>query len=553
MKRWACGLVVVWVVGGTLASLQGEGPRGAGPVVRVKFDAGTCAHPVSGRLVVLMKRRDVSRAADRRAPIDGPFWEEEQPLFALDVKDLAPGAWVEVGAGAAAFPEPMDRLEPGTYDVQARLDTQRLDSDWKREPGNLYSKGRAVLEVKPGEQGTAEVELDAVTSEPTRSAVDGVEWFSVRSELLSAFREREVVLRAGVVLPAGYDPKVTYAAVYEVPGFGGNDQDAVGRARRIKRSGGEGIARSAFWVVLDPEGPNGHTLFVDSDNNGPCGRALVEELIPALEKKYPLVAQPAARVLRGHSSGGWSTLWLATEYPATFGACWSSSPDPVDFRRFQLTDLYAAHWFYGFPVNGLRSTEAHEAEQWARKVPQGVIPAGASEGPAAVDRLVSYRRDGRAVMTVEREARGEDVLGPDNTSGQQWDSWFAAWGPRNERGNPAALFDPATGLIDRGVADRYRRYDIADRLRRDPGQYGPLFAGRIRLVVGDADNFFLNEAVSLLKKDVDGLAVARGTGYIKVVAGKDHSSVFNSDEVRAFEDEMADHLREAGLLKDQSP
>lgn len=302
--------------------------------------------------------------------------------------------------------------------------------------------------------------------------------------------------------------------------------------------------RSTFWIVLYPEGPNGHTLFADSANNGPCGRALVEELIPALEKKYPLMAVPEARLLRGHSSGGWSTLWLATEYPGVFGACWSSSPDPVDFRRFQLTNIYDAHNFYGFPTNGLRSTAAYAAEEWAKKVPQGVVPATSDAGPGGVDRLVSFRRDGKAVMTVEREARGEDVLGPDNTSGQQWDSWFAAWGARNERGNPAALFDAETGALDRAAAERYRRFDIADRLRRDPAKYLPIFKERVRLVVGGADNFFLNEAVALLKEDVERLGGgAKGDGYITIVPGLDHSSIFSSDALKGFESEMGAYVR----------
>lgn len=523
-----------------------------GPVVRVGFDAPVCDHPVTGRLVVLMKLK--GSALGDKAPLDGPFWEEEQALFAVDVNGLAPGAWIDVGGGGAgapkvdACPKPLDELAPGEYEVQARLDTRRLDSDWKREGGNLFTKGRAVLVVKEkGGGASVDVKLDAVTPEPVRGPVKGVEWVSVKSKLLSKFRGRDVMMRAGVVLPAGFDASKQYAAVYDVPGFGGNDQ---GASQMARGRSGQALDRSVFWIVLDPEGPNGHTLFADSANNGPCGRALVEELIPALEKKFPLLAKPEARILRGHSSGGWSTLWLATEYPQVFGACWSSSPDPVDFRRFQMTDIYAMDCFYGFPASGLRSSTAAAAETEARKVPQGVIPGAERLGP---DLLVSYRRDGKSVMTVEREAKGEDLLGPDNTSGQQWDSWFAVWGPRNEHGNPAALFDPATGLIDRAMAERYRKYDIADRLRKDPAKYAPIFRQRIRLVVGDADNFFLNEAVKLLKADLEKVPVAasgkKSAGYIKIVSGLDHSSIFSSKELEGFEGEMVEYLRQEGLAK----
>lgn len=520
----------------------------AGPTVRVHFTDAARGAPASGRLIVLMKAPD-SKLSKDTDPLDGPFWEAEQPLFAADVHDLKPGAVFELkaGPGVDSFPVDLDHLAPGAYEVQARLDIVREDSSWRRQTGNLYSKSRATLTIaKAGADATVDVTLDAATVEPARAPAPGLEWFSVRSELLSKFRGRDVFLRAGVALPAAYDPKQQYAAVYEVPGFGGDDRDAAGKARRRGRA--SDLDRSTFWIVLKPEGPNGHTLFADSANNGPCGRALVEELIPALEKKYPLVAKPAARLLRGHSSGGWSTLWLATEYPGTFGACWSSSPDPVDFRRFQLVDIYAQHFFYGIPLNGLRTVEAAKAEDQIRAIPQSLMPAVGLD----MQRFVSYRRDGRGIMTVEREARGEDMIGPDNTSAQQWDSWFAVWGPRNAAGHPQALFDPATGLIDREVAAKYRPYDIADRLRKDPKRFVPIFKNNIRLVVGDADNFFLNEAVALLKHDLEALpefaAAPAGPGFITIVGGGlDHGSIFASKELRAFEPQMVEHLKANGL------
>jgi hypothetical protein len=518
----------------------------AGPVVRVTIDPAARAEPATGRLVVLMKSK-ASGLGPNTEPLDGPFWEEEQPLFAVDVKDLKPGVAIEVGNSADSFPVPLSRLAPGTYEVQARLDMHRLDSEWKREPGNLYSSARATLVVeKVGADATVRVTLDKPVGAKPRPETPGVEWFSVRSELLSKFRGREVVLRAGVVFPAKYDPARKYAAVYEVPGFGGNDEGARGVARR-REGKTDGLAAASFWIVLDPEGPNGHTLFADSANNGPCGRALVEELIPALEAKYPLIKERSARLLRGHSSGGWSTLWLATEYPATFGACWSSAPDPVDFRAFQLVDIYSDASMYG-TEGGLQpafdATIQRQVDR-LRKVPDSLVLSKTPDGGEAI---VSYRRDGKPVMTVEREARGEDVLGPDNTSGQQWDSWFAVFGPQNASGNPAALFDPATGVLDRKIAEAYRPYDLADRLRKDPAKYAPIFRKNIRLVVGNEDNFFLEQAVKLLKADLAAIPGASpdDAGFITIVPGKDHGSVFTSAELRAFEGQMLDHLRKAG-------
>jgi hypothetical protein len=66
-------------------------------------------------------------------------------------------------------------------------------------------------------------------------------------------------------------------------------------------------------VFLDGSFQTGHHEFADSVNSGPWGRALTQEFIQLLEECFRLVAKPYARFLTGHSSGGWSTLWLASD------------------------------------------------------------------------------------------------------------------------------------------------------------------------------------------------------------------------------------------------
>ena len=87
-----------------------------------------------------------------------------------------------------------------------------------------------------------------------------------------------------------------------------------------------------LYVYLNAQFPLGHHEFADSVNNGPWGKALTTEFIPQLEAKYGAAATPAGRFLTGHSSGGWSSLWLQVNYPEFFGGVWSTAPDPVDFR-----------------------------------------------------------------------------------------------------------------------------------------------------------------------------------------------------------------------------
>ncbi len=488
------------------------------------------ADGLSGRLVVFVVR-DGSRIGRDQRCVDGPFWDDPQPLFAIDVAGLRPGTSVAIDARASSFPHTLDDLPPGTYRAGARLDRFRLDGDWSRERGNLYADDVSFEVLREPSGKPLPIVLDRAIDPEAPAPARGVEWFEVRSALLSAFHGREVTLRAGVVTPLDFSRERArrYAAVYAIPGFGGDHRAAAGHAYRVARADGEirELHANAFWIVLDPSGPNGHTLFADSANNGPCARALVEELIPALEARFPLAPRAEARILTGHSSGGWSALWLAITRPDTFGRCWSSAPDPVDFRRFQLVNIY------------------DDASMFSRD--------GAD--------VPSYRRRGRVLMTVRQEAGAENVIGPRQSSGQQWHSWMAAFGPRIGGGaaaSPAALFDPMTGDIDRGVARSYEAFDIARRVEQDPLARAVL-RDRVRLVVGDEDNFYLNEAVALLKARLEGHADAPATdpaspapehaawGSITIVPGADHGTVMASPARKAWDAEMAAYLHEAGL------
>ncbi len=551
--------------------LQPAESRASGPAaIAVTFAPGeAAAQPVSGRLVIALIAPG-SKLPPGTSPHDAPFWDDLQPLFAKEVTGLKPGDTVVLDDTWEHNSIPVSKLAPGQYQAGARLIATRISSSWKSVAGNWTSPVTS-FEIPPAAAApaAATVPVKLELSQPTKARqwrqTDGVELFEMKSELLSAALGREVTLRAGVVLPAGYDPSAQiagkprqYAAVYEVPGFGGDHTGAAGVARGRKRAEDKAaapdtasapdparlLAQSTFWIVLDPESNNGHALFADSANNGPRGKALTEELIPALERKYPLLARPEARLLRGHSSGGWSTLWLALNYPSTFGAAWPSAPDPVDFRRFQAVDIYTQKNMYIVPADDTAPEKA--AAERIR-----ATPGGAAEPAGGRSLIMSYRKAGKGTMSVRQETQGEDILGADNTSGQQWDSWFAVFGPRNSRGNPAALFDPVTGTIDRAVAEQYRTYDIGLKLRTDPAKYGPIFRKNIHLIVGDADEFFLNEAVALLKADLDALWPAEktpGTGSITIIPGKTHGSVFGTPQAQRIPADMVEHLRATGVL-----
>lgn len=485
-------------------------PACAQPVFRVTHDEP--GFPLSGRLVFYFV--DESSSIDD-APSAAPFFSDPQPMAGVDVARWGAGDTFLIDSFEHTFP--VGGIPPGSYRVQAVLDRNRLSSDWSREPGNLYS-GVARVSFAEGETPVVELRLDQVVQEPLAQPEGRVEFRRFESRLLSDARlasGERVFVDVGVIPPIDAEPGVRYPVVYEVPGFGGTHEGANWTARELASAPPTSplgrLARSAYWVVLNPDGPNGHHKFVDSRANGPVGRALVEAVMPAIDALYPTIAEADARLLRGHSSGGWSVIHLALTYPDTFAGAWSSAPDPLDFRAFQAVNLYDDASMY---LDG-------DGEPW----------------PSYTD------RSGVVRMTIADENAMETVLGPGNTSGQQWDSWQAAFGTADELGNPAALYDEQTGAIDKAMVERFRRNDLADRVRQDRATAGRLARDRVRVIVGDADEFDLDEGVRLFVESAEGFGFGPRDegGWYAIVPGATHGSVLGSEAGRELLADMAAH------------
>lgn len=476
----------------------------------------------SGRLVVYL----IDQGSDlrEREPADGPFFSDPQPMFSVEVRGVPAGETIVVNDDAVFFPAMPSELAPGRYRAQAVLDQSRSNSDWRREEGNLYSEP-VTFDVTEREQDqVVHLRLDQRVGAYEAREEDRVRQIAVVSRTMRAFDPARATLRAGVIEPIDIQEGRRYPVIYEVPGFGGDHNRAEWVAARMRFAEPDSdlgrLARNAYWVVLDPEGPNGHHLFADSANNGPMGEALTKDLVPAIDAAFATIPEQSARLLRGHSSGGWSTIWLLMNYPGTFGGTWSSSPDPVDFSSFQSVDIYT------------------EPNMYRREVEGEVVWTP------------SYKDErGNVGMTIREENRMEEVLGPGNTSAQQWDSWLAVFGPRRDDGTSADLYDPMTGVIDRGVAKKYEKYDIVRQLKGNRAKFGPILKDRLRLIVGDMDNYDLDEAVKKLMAELDALSFAGSgppSGYIAIVPGKDHSTIFDTPEMGAIPWQMLQELERKG-------
>ena len=470
----------------------------------------------------------------RVEPADAPFFHKLQPIASRAVQGAKAGDTIVIEDGGllTGFGGPLDDLD-GNWRVQAVLDRD-FTVRGHLAPGNLVSESKPVT-LAPDRGDEIAIELTRTVPVPTLPTVDGVEWIERRSPLLSAHRSteagREVRHRAGVVLPYGYHdlayPRRMWPTIYVIGGFGATHLAAADAAAALRASEARGAIPQAVWVFLDAETAWGHHGFCDSETNGPVGKALVEEFIPFLEERFRLIAAPTARIVTGHSSGGWSALHLLLSHPDTFGACFASAPDPVDFSAFQRTDLY-------------RDASLFVADD-------------GSEVPS--HRTPLTPREDRVLMTVRDEISTERALDPDGRSGQQWAAWDAMWSPYDPvRGGPRAICDPASGAIDPVSAEHWARHDLARRFERDPARVSELFATRIWLLCGSRDCFYLNEAVERLRDKLSawrdaararGEQVADGPGTIEILDGLTHDTMHPAAQLR-FHRGMMEYLRAHG-------
>ncbi len=217
---------------------------------------------------------------------------------------------------------------------------------------------------------------------------------------------------------------------------------------------------------------------VNTENVGPYGDAITQELMPYLEKEFRIVSEPWGRVLSGRSTGGWEAAAMMIFYPDLFAGSFPWAPDPIDFRKLMQINIYE---FDNAFYNEL---------EWIRTP----LPA-----QRETDGLVNY--------TVLDEHRYEQVVATKDRSGGQWAIWQALYSPVGEDGYPQPLWDPDTGAIDREVADYWRENwdDLSHIIARDWATLGPKLAGKLHFAVGRTDNYYLEQAVYLAEERMKSL------------------------------------------------
>ena len=481
------------------------------PTFHLSYPARLDKGPIDGRLLLIISR---STEGEPRFQINEDL--NTQQVFGIDVEGWNPRELKRIDGQVFGYPRhKLTEVPPGEYTVQAvfhryetfkRADghTVKLPMDrgegqqWSRAPGNLYSTPKRVTLV--GQRGFT-IELDKMIPpiEPPKDT-RYIKHIKIQSERLTKFWGRPMYLGAHVLLPEGFDshPEARYPLVIfhgHFPADFGNFREQPpdpnlkpDYSERFKLAGYNRIVQEqAYQFYKDWTGPNfprfliveiqhanpyyDDSYAVNSANLGPYGDAITYELVPEIEKRFRGIGQGWARFLYGGSTGGWEAMAAQIFYPDEYNGSWAACPDPIDFRAYTVVNIY-------------EHENAYYADSPWKRMPR----------PGKRNYL------GELSATVEDMNHMELALGTNSRSGGQWDIWQAVYSPVGSDGYPKSIWDKMTGKIDRSVAEYWREnYDLSYILKRDWAKLGPKLAGKINIYVGEADNYFLNNAVYLVE------------------------------------------------------
>jgi enterochelin esterase-like enzyme len=517
MRRLAAALLsLASAASFVAATTRAQQPAKSAFRIEVSVAPELAPAPLDGRLLLI-----VSRGGDQEPRFQVGRGLTSEPLFGVDVEGLTAVTTsafvmqdrevfdsqgnrsmipvrtyeertarpVVVDADTRGWPvESLAQIPAGDYTVQAVLNVyttfHRADGHtikahmdqwegqhWNRSPGNLYSDPQR-LHIDPAVAAPIRIVLNKkIPPIDPPADTEYVKHIKFKSETLSKWWGHDIYLGAVVVLPEGFEshPDAHYPVAYNQGHF---PSTFALRDRFLEDWKSGKLGRFIIVLMQHPTPFYDDSYAVNSANNGPYGDALTQELIPRVEKQFRAIGQPWARVVYGGSTGGWESLAWQVFYPDMFNGTWSFCPDPVDFRYFQMVNIYQDK--NAFYPNSPWKTEP--VRPWQRTP------------------------DDQVAMSEKDASHLEEVLGTRGRSGDQMDIFMATFGPVGADGYPKLLYDKWTGAIDPAVAQYWKEhYDLRAIVERDWKTLGPKLQGKLHLYVGEMDSYFLEEAAFLLR------------------------------------------------------
>ncbi len=492
----------------------------------ITVPASAHADAITGRVYVM-----IARTANREPRLQ--IGRTGEPFFGRDIEQLQPGDIATIDASDLGWPvTSLKDLPAGEYYIQGfvnvysefrRADGHVLwmhDDQWEgqrfnRSPGNLYSDVQRIR-LDPEIGYTIHLVADNVIPPiDFRENTEWVERFRFQSPMLSEFWGRPIYLGATVLLPRDYrSTSIEYPVLYRQGHFSTGNPLRFAEGNELYQEWiKDDFPRMLVVTLQHPTPYFDDSYAVNSVNVGPYGDALLQELIPEIEKRYRAIKEPWARLLDGGSTGGWEALALQIFNPDFFGGAWSYCPDPVTFTNVEGVDIY-------------------EDENAFYK----------DRGWFTVPTINTRETNGDVRLTSKQRNQFELVSGTRGRSGQQLDIWAAVHGPIGDDGYFKPLYDKKTGVVDHEVAQYWREnFDLLYHLQQNWDWLGPKLVDKLRIYTGDMDNYYLNNAVMEMEAWMQTTQNPHYPGFFMYGRGRGHcysGPVSTAERLK----EMAQHI-----------
>jgi hypothetical protein len=506
MNRFTLAFLVASSLAAALGAQSREPTTGRGLRVEVSVPPSARSEPITGRVYVM-----IAKTNEREPRLQ--IGRTGTPFFGRDVDMLPPGRaaildQTDLGTPVASLKD----LPPGEYFVQgfvnAYSEFKRADGHtvwmhddqwegqrWNVSPGNFYSAPQRV-QIGPA---TETIRLVADQKVPPVTVPADTAWikrFKIQSALLTKFWGRPIYLGATVLLPRDYDAStVRYPILYRQGHFSlaaplGFEEGGALYKEWVR----DDFPRMIVVTLQHPTPYFDDSYGVNSVNNGPYGDAIMQELVPEIEKRFRVIGEPWARITDGGSTGGWISLAHQILYPDFYGGVWSYCPDSVTFTDVEGINVYK------------------DDNAFYRTIDWRTVP------------IINTREiNGHVRLTSEQRNHMELVNGTKGRSGEQLDIWSAVFGPVGKDGYFEPLFDKRIGTINRTVADYWRdHYDLLEYMKRHWSTVGPKLVGKVHVYTGTMDNFFLNNSTKELEEWMKTTENPHYTGFFLYGDGKGH-------------------------------
>lgn len=277
-------------------------------------------------------------------------------------------------------------------------------------------------------------------------------------------------MAAQVFLPPNLDPQHRAPVLFLFHGRGGDERSW------MAGQDGSGVGVDAVAHGMISAGTIGPLVIVsariddsygvdslpaaDGYDHGPYERYIIEDLVPAIEARYPVGGDPAHRAVGGFSMGAFAALHAALRHPGIFGSVGALSP------AFFVSPPTDRSWIYG------DDAPANDPLALAATLPAGRLRVFLGYG----DRDYGWIQDATRALAARLANRGtaaDPVVVP---GGHEVATWRllaptmleALFGPAS-----SADLDPlAAGVDVEGVAAEEADERHPDPLGRLDGQVG---------------------------------------------------------------------------------